>query len=436
AVVAAALCRRRTRAWRLVGLLLLALPTITAFALEQAVDAGWPGAAMVAAALLWSSSGRVRTALPAAAAVALVAGLGAQAVGPRERWIPFVEAAARKPAFSRLDPSQTYGPLGDRRTGATMLEIEADRPALWRMQVLEEFDGRRWTVARDDDPAALPEPAAEPTSATVRVRGLQNRMVVSPGTVTDVRGRGEAHRMWGGSWGLRPGPRGGDSYRVDALVVRATADGLEDVPIPTGGRYARYTRVWPSWAQSRKAWSRRSRWFDDEGDGPPGEVRRWVARTPWGRAERLASRLAGGATSQLEVVRRVQAYLQDDDRFRYTTDVRQAGAWPVTDFLFDTHEGYCQHFAGAAAMLLRLAGVPTRVVTGFATGRRTGEGRYDVRDSDAHAWIEVYFPGFGWVPFDPTPAEAEADVDPTLDLLTPAGTGAGGGGGAVAAVGG
>ncbi|WP_210491483.1 transglutaminase-like domain-containing protein [Patulibacter sp. SYSU D01012] len=440
AVVAAALCRRRTRAWRLVGLLLLALPVVGALALEQTGDAGWPGAAVVAAALLWLSRGRLRTAVPATVAVALVAGLGAQALGPDERWIPFVGAAARKPGFTRLDPSQTYGPLPDRRTGRTMLDVEADAPALWRMQALEEFDGRVWSVARDDVPD-LPEPAAETRRATVHVRGLQNRLVVAPGAVTDVQAAGEVRPMWGDAWGVQPGPRPGDTYTVEARAVRATAAGLQDVPVPAAGRYPDYTSVWPQWQWRRSQWP---------GPGPgrtdgqargrrPDELtpaqRRWLRSTPWGRAGALAERLARGTRSQLEVVRRVQSYLQDGDRFRYTTDVPQPGPFPLADFLFETHRGYCQQFAGAAAMLLRLADVPTRVVTGFATGRRTGDGRYDVRDSDAHAWIEVYFPGFGWVPFDPTPP-GDAEVDASLDLLTPAGAGAGAGGGATAAVGG
>jgi hypothetical protein len=94
---------------------------------------------------------------------------------------------------------------------------------------------------------------------------------------------------------------------------------------------------------------------------------------------------------------------------------------PLVDFLLRTHTGYCQHFAGAAALLLRMAGVPARVVAGFATGVPHGAGRFDVRDLDAHDWIEVYFQGYGWVPFNPTPGAAAADVAPTLDLLPSSG---------------
>jgi protein-glutamine gamma-glutamyltransferase len=124
--------------------------------------------------------------------------------------------------------------------------------------------------------------------------------------------------------------------------------------------------------------------------------------------------------AQWEVVARVHRYLLDGDRFRYTTNLPQAGPFPLVDFLLRDHAGDCQHFAGAAALLLRLTGVPTRVVVGFATGVRQRDGRFDVRDTDAHAWIEVYFQGDGWVAFNPTPPTAQAHVPRHLDPLAPA----------------
>jgi protein-glutamine gamma-glutamyltransferase len=137
------------------------------------------------------------------------------------------------------------------------------------------------------------------------------------------------------------------------------------------------------------------------------------------------------------VVRRVENYLLKQGRFHYTTDVGTPGIEPLMEFLFHTHRGYCQHFAGAAALLLRVAGIPTRVVVGFATGEPVGHSTFAVRDVDAHAWIEVYFPTVGWVPFNPTPSAAEADVSPGLDVLQPAtASAAGTGGGVVQIVGG
>jgi hypothetical protein len=80
---------------------------------------------------------------------------------------------------------------------------------------------------------------------------------------------------------------------------------------------------------------------------------------------------------------------------------------PLDTFLFDDRTGYCQQFSGAMALLLRMGGVPARVAAGFTPGTFDSErGEYIVRDLDAHSWVEAYFPGSGWVTFDPTPSEA------------------------------
>ena len=84
--------------------------------------------------------------------------------------------------------------------------------------------------------------------------------------------------------------------------------------------------------------------------------------------------------------------------------------YPLEAFLFEDKIGYCQQFSGAMALMLRMSGIPARVVSGFSPGslnRDTGE--YRVRDLDAHSWVEVYFTDIGWVTFDPTPAAAPAD---------------------------
>ena len=82
-------------------------------------------------------------------------------------------------------------------------------------------------------------------------------------------------------------------------------------------------------------------------------------------------------------------------------------------FLFDAKQGYCQQYSGAMALLLRMAGIPARVVTGFSTGATdTKTGEYVVRDFDAHSWVEVYYPDWGWITFDPTPADSPARSQP------------------------
>ncbi|HNW45619.1 MAG TPA: transglutaminase domain-containing protein, partial [Elusimicrobiales bacterium] len=83
----------------------------------------------------------------------------------------------------------------------------------------------------------------------------------------------------------------------------------------------------------------------------------------------------------------------------------------LADFLFKTREGNCEYFATAAAVLLRYAGVPTRLVTGFLAGEFNEYGGfYDVRQSQAHAWVEAHIPGLGWVRLDPTPPAASESL--------------------------
>ena len=83
---------------------------------------------------------------------------------------------------------------------------------------------------------------------------------------------------------------------------------------------------------------------------------------------------------------------------------------PVAEFLFDKKRGYCEYFASAAAVLLRLQDIPCRYVTGFVVQEWNRQGgHYTVREADAHAWVEAYIPGRGWIEVDPTPeAEYEA----------------------------
>ncbi|HLH47237.1 MAG TPA: transglutaminase-like domain-containing protein, partial [Acidimicrobiales bacterium] len=74
----------------------------------------------------------------------------------------------------------------------------------------------------------------------------------------------------------------------------------------------------------------------------------------------------------------------------------------LTTFLFTTREGYCQQFAASFAVLARELGIPTRLAIGFTTGRAVGHDTYQVTDADVHTWPEVWFPRYGWVPFEPT----------------------------------
>jgi hypothetical protein len=409
----------------LLGFALLLVPLGAAIAWQQTPDASWQGAVVLVAVVLRIARGRVVPIVATASMVGAIALFGAQVAAPRAGWQPF-DHPHHAAQFHELDTSQTYGPLAGRRTGAVMLDVTASHPALWRMQVLESFDNRRWLPARED--SHLPEPAARPHSIKVEVRGLRNRLIVSPGRIDAVHGAGHLVVERGEGREVLDTPSEYDTYWVKADTVNVGAARLARIPIPTGRRYEPLTQI---------------------GLGPPPpyvpfplaslakSMPEILRGTDWGRLFRLSYRLSKGVGTELAVVRRVERFLLHEGRYHYTTDVGAPGLEPLMEFLFHTHRGYCQHFAGAAALLLRVAGVPTRVVVGFATGEGIGHDTWAVRDEDAHAWIEVYFPGVGWVPFNPTPAAAPADVSPGLDLLQASSAGpTGARGGALALAGG
>lgn len=123
---------------------------------------------------------------------------------------------------------------------------------------------------------------------------------------------------------------------------------------------------------------------------------------PAPRLEKLARTLTRRAKTPLEAVRAVESHLRD----KYDYSLFMAAPQTLEGFLFDTRQGNCEYFATAGAVLLREAGIPTRLVTGFLATEWNPYGRYyDVRQSDAHAWLEAYVSGRGWITVDPTARE-------------------------------
>ena len=119
------------------------------------------------------------------------------------------------------------------------------------------------------------------------------------------------------------------------------------------------------------------------------------------RVRVLAQRLTRRATTVEAKVSAIEDYLHAHERYRLDSPVPDADEDAVDDFLFESHEGFCEHFASAEAVLLRAVGVPTRMVTGFAGGSLEGTGRV-LRGSDAHAWVQVHLGDGRWMWSDPT----------------------------------
>ncbi|HEX6319072.1 MAG TPA: DUF3488 and transglutaminase-like domain-containing protein [Burkholderiales bacterium] len=132
------------------------------------------------------------------------------------------------------------------------------------------------------------------------------------------------------------------------------------------------------------------------------------------KATALAGEWRSGARDEGEVLARAIAFFRQG-RFVYTLEPPVLGSDSVDEFLFDTRAGFCEHFASAFVFLMRAAGIPARVVTGYQGGEVNPFDRIvTVRQSDAHAWAEVFLPGQGWLRVDPTAAAVPGRVESGL----------------------
>ena len=146
------------------------------------------------------------------------------------------------------------------------------------------------------------------------------------------------------------------------------------------------------------------------GDVPP-HIRARYLQLPAisSRVRRLASDLTAGVESPYQRAEAIRRYLQHGFTYTLQAPLLPDHADAVDEFLFVTRQGSCETFASALAVLLRAAGVPARLVTGYTTGSyNVFTGYYEVRNSDAHAWVEMFQPGAGWIEFEATPSFAPA----------------------------
>lgn len=122
------------------------------------------------------------------------------------------------------------------------------------------------------------------------------------------------------------------------------------------------------------------------------------------RVAPLARQISAAADNNYDKAVAIETYLRT--KFGYTLQLpRTVPLDPVANFLFERKQGHCEYFASSMAVMLRTLGIPSRVVNGFRTGEFNDlTSQYLVRASSAHSWVEAYFPGYGWISFDPTPA--------------------------------
>jgi transglutaminase-like putative cysteine protease len=241
------------------------------------------------------------------------------------------------------------------------------RDLYWRGPSLSNFDGRTWSITqgirRGERVAATVEYLGEPTSYRVSLEPNGRNWAFAL----------DMPREWSGDLSLRMG----SDYQLGAFFGGARPRRL-DYRVTSHVDY----RAREPLSEGERAGFRAL----PDGSNP--------------RARALAESWLSDSPSGATIVARALDYLRSQP-FAYTLTPPALGAQPVDEFLFETREGFCEHYASALTFLLRAAGLPARVVLGYQGGElNTLGGYYIVRQTDAHAWTEVWLEGQGWIRVD------------------------------------
>jgi protein-glutamine gamma-glutamyltransferase len=304
--------------------------------------------------------------------------------------------------------NQTYTPLHWPKKRTQVLEVTSPTPMYWKAATLSTFLIDHWQFSNQD------RLVASATSGSLEVPAADLPLEESVGhrviTVNvKVLGLADDHLIGADQpvrWNL---PGGMESLLSSDGTVTTLADLPRNAtysvkvydPAPTPAQLNNVRADFPEPIRAgivvsnvtMPAW--------------PAKVPRSVK--PLGPAFMLASSQAwvnskaSTAKNEYEAVIAVEHYFRSKP-FKYTLNPKLTGPLPaLAEFMLRTHQGYCQMFSGAMALVLRLHGIPARIAVGFTPGKLHSADSYLVNDRDAHAWVEVYFPGYGWLRFEPTP---------------------------------
>ncbi|MGH9642145.1 MAG: transglutaminase TgpA family protein, partial [Terriglobales bacterium] len=271
------------------------------------------------------------------------------------------------------------------------IQIDNDTQGLyelkWRGVALNEFNGREWSnsfgsrqlpmtgnnvyrIGRLDPPGSFPNPR----------RLIHYRVLMEP-LGTNVFFLAEKPRLLAGNYRPVSIDAGGAIYNLDLEhpINRYEADSV--LPEVDADALRLATNILPEGADAYLKL-------------PPLDL----------RISQLAEQITASAPSNYEKALAIEQYLRT--HFGYTLDLGRTHPHdPLANFLFVRKQGHCEYFASSMAVMLRTLGIPSRIVNGFRGGEFNDlTGQYVIRASNAHSWVEAFFPGFGWISFDPTPA--------------------------------
>ncbi|HEX2663827.1 MAG TPA: DUF3488 and transglutaminase-like domain-containing protein [Candidatus Acidoferrum sp.] len=303
------------------------------------------------------------------------------------------------------------GQIGEiKKSSAVVLRVETGKPIgyewlRWRGIALTTFDGKRWSSGAASPQRLQPGPDgwihAPQTEQKANILGQAIRYTVFLEPVAT-----DAVFVPGRFLSLQGNFSGGAANSFAAfprnyLVTDMTGTLKNPFRNFAAVRYVGISRLPPRDAARLRA----------AGTGYPGGITATYLQLP-ARLDRripeLAREVTKNSATPFDKAQRIESYLRGG--YAYTLKLTgKPGQDPLAHFLFEARAGHCEYFASAMAIMLRTLGIPSREVNGFLPGEYNDlAGDYIVRASDAHSWVEVYFPGEGWHVFDPTPSSIES----------------------------
>lgn len=323
----------------------------------------------------------------------------------------------------------------------------------WKVDTLDAFDGVEWsrsdTTSRryeSDSPVVDSENHYRGTTVevlqTVQIQALSSVLAPTAGIPIEVQDPAEGvdsprlasefYAVGGVSLAVTGGLDRLDQYQVRTAVIDritdlgalATDESGDLSPIFAAARAQGAFPYQPGpTAAGRASLDGRERYLELPDNTPAGIGNR-------------ARVVTAGSSTDFEAAWMLQSWFRDQGNFEYSVEVSTGhDALILDDWLNDTtstnyRTGYCEQFAAAMAVLARSLGIPSRVVWGFTPGEVDGNGVVTVRDTNAHAWVELWIEPYGWFPFDPTPRAEQtgfdsqppsitAGLDPTVYLESP-----------------
>jgi transglutaminase-like putative cysteine protease len=286
---------------------------------------------------------------------------------------------------SRLGVQADVGDYLTAGREAELLRIRSSEPLLWRGGTMDYFDGVRWSdttqAGAEDGEEIAQDVETRPVLQRVQVLNAQTDLIFGGYKIVRTSEYLGATPNSDGSWSTDEPFEEGDYYEV-----------LSEIPQPTRAQLRGAGTDYPSTVEEK--------FLQLPEDTPP------VVRE---KAQKIQRRYE--PATPYERARAIEQFLIYDGGFTYNLDVSYRRAdKAVEEFLGESKEGFCTQFSTSMALILRDMNVPSRVVYGSTSGEEVGQGEYLVRGSNMHTWVEAYFPGVGWYPFNPTPGFSMPDT--------------------------